>query len=64
MKRVKYWAYQAIDYSSISVGKVYGWGEFENLNSAYMNLYACAIGNNLTYKYNKNLDSIILKIQK
>ena len=58
---VKYWAYKAIDFSSVSIKSIYGWGEFNKLDSAYENLYARAVGHDLSYRYNKNLDSIHTK---
>ena len=61
---VKYWAYKAIDFSSVSVENIYGWGEFKNLDNAYKNLYASLNGHDLTYTYNKNLDSIHSKNTK
>ena len=58
---VKYWAYEAIDFSSISINKIHGWVDFNDIDNAYKNIYAHAIGKNLNYTYNKNLDSIHTK---
>ncbi|MBL4730353.1 MAG: hypothetical protein JKY28_03085, partial [Sulfurimonas sp.] len=60
-KDVKYWVNEAIDFSSLSLNHLYGWVDFNDVNNAYKNLYAHAIGHNLKYAYNKNLDSIHTK---
>lgn len=58
---VKYWAYEAIDFSSLKVNDIHGWIDLKDLNNAYKNIYASATGDDLTYVYNKNLDSIHTK---
>ena len=55
---VTYWADEAIQFSSVSLKSLYGWVDFENLDNAYKNIYAHAIGKNLKYKYNQYLDDI------
>ncbi len=57
-KDVKYWAYEAIDFSSIALNKLHGWIDFNDIDNAYKNIYAHAVGKDLNYTYNKNLDSI------
>ena len=59
--KVLYWADEAIRFSSISLKNVYGWIDFKDLDNAYKNIYAHAVGKNLTYKYNKKLDDIHTK---
>jgi len=56
-----YWADKAITFSSISIKSLYGWASIKDLNSAYKNIYAHAIGKDLKYKYNPNLDAIHTK---
>ena len=58
---VKYWAYEAIDFSSLKINDIHGWIDFKDLDNAYKNIYAFASGDDLTYAYNKNLDSIHTK---
>lgn len=55
---VKYWIYDAIEMSSLSLDGFYGWLEYKNLDKAYLNFYAKATANNLTYTYDKKLDSV------
>ena len=57
-KGIKYWAYEAIGLSSLSINNAYGWIDFNDLDNAYKNIYASVIGHNLTYRYNKKLDVI------
>ncbi|MDD5372191.1 MAG: AsmA-like C-terminal domain-containing protein [Sulfurimonas sp.] len=55
---VKYWIYDAIEMSSLSLNELYGWLEYENLDKAYLNLYAKAVANDLKYTYDKKVDSV------
>ena len=55
---VNYWADKAIRFSSVSLVDVHGWASFDDLDNAYKNVYAHAIGKDLKYKYNQNLDDI------
>jgi len=56
--RVKYWVYDAIKMSTLSLNTLYGWVEYENINNAYLNLHAKAVANDLNYTYDKKLASI------
>ncbi|WP_415250104.1 AsmA-like C-terminal domain-containing protein [Sulfurimonas sp.] len=58
---VLYWADEAIRFSSISLVGLHGWIDFHNLDNAYKNIYAHAVGKNLKYKYNEKLDDIHTK---
>lgn len=58
---VKYWIYDAIEMSSLSLNTLYGWFEYKNLDKAYLNLYAKAVANDLKYKYDEKVDSIRTK---
>ncbi|MDD3856038.1 AsmA-like C-terminal domain-containing protein [Sulfurimonas sp.] len=55
---VKYWIYDAIEMSSLSLNTLYGWFEYKNLDKAYLNLYAKAVANDLKYTYDKKVDSV------
>lgn len=60
-KELQYWAYEAIGFSDLSIKNLHGWLDFKNLDDAYKNIYVSATGHNLTYAYNKELDSIHTK---
>ena len=60
-KDLKYWAYKAIDFSSLEIHNAYGWIDFSNVANAYKNIYASATGKNLSYAYHKDLDAIHTK---
>ncbi|MDQ7061890.1 MAG: hypothetical protein Q9M43_12535 [Sulfurimonas sp.] len=60
-KDLRYWAYEAIEFSTLSLHSIYGWINFNDFDNAYKNLYVSATGNDLRYAYNKNLDSIHTK---
>lgn len=55
---IKYWIYDAINMSSLSLNRLYGWLEYKNLDKAYMNLHAKAVANDLTYTYDKKVESV------
>lgn len=55
---IKYWIYDAIEMSSLSLNTLYGWFEYKNLDKAYLNLYAKAVANDLKYTYDKKVDSV------
>ena len=57
-KEVKYWAYDAIDASSISLDEFYGFVQFNNLNEALKNLHVKVDLKNLNYTYHPELDAI------
>ncbi len=52
---IKYWIYDAIDMSSLSIESFKGWVEYKNLDKAYLNLHAKATANNLNYTYDQKL---------
>lgn len=60
-KDLKYWAYKAIDFSSLDIHNAYGWVDFSNLSDAYKNIYVSATGKDLSYAYHKDLDAIHTK---
>lgn len=55
---IKYWIYDAIDMSSLSLNRLYGWLEYKNLDKAYLNLHAKAVANDLTYTYDEKVESV------
>lgn len=57
-KELQYWVHDAINFSSLSINKLYGWVDFNDLTNAYKNIQVSATGEELTYAYNKYLDSI------
>lgn len=58
---VKYWIYDAIKMSSLSLQTLEGWFEYENLDKAYLNLYAKGVANDLIYTYDQKVDSVRTK---
>ena len=60
-QNVKYWIYDAIEMSSLSLNTLYGWFEYKNIDKAYLNLYAKAVANDLKYTYDEKVDSIRTK---
>jgi len=56
--RLRFWAMDAIDASSLQVNKMQGFVEYDALNAAYKNLYISATLNKLNYAYNPKLDAI------
>ncbi len=60
-KEIHFWARDAIEHSSFSINKAYGWIDFNDIENGYKNIYAEACANGLKYTYNKKLDSIHTK---
>ncbi|MCF6340368.1 MAG: AsmA-like C-terminal domain-containing protein [Sulfurimonas sp.] len=56
--KVKYWFYDAMTLSSLSIKSVNGWLDYENIDKAYLNLKAKAVATNLIYTYDKLLPPI------
>ncbi|MCF6310044.1 MAG: AsmA-like C-terminal domain-containing protein [Sulfurimonas sp.] len=56
--RAKYWFYDAMELSSLSIQSVDGWLEYKNIDKAYLNLQAKAVANDLIYTYDKKVDSV------
>jgi len=52
---IKYWVYDAIEMSSLSLESFHGWFAYEDIDKAYLNLYAKAAANDLKYTYDKKL---------
>mgnify|MGYP001381469141 CR=1 FL=1 len=52
---IKYWVYDAIEMSSLSIESFGGWIEYKNLDKAYLNLHAKAAANDLNYTYDQKL---------
>jgi hypothetical protein len=57
--KIKYWVYDAIEMSSLSLKAFYGWFEYKNLDKAYLNLHAKAVANNLNYTYDKKVAPVL-----
>ncbi len=57
-KEVRYWAFEAIDMSSLTINSASGFIEFDKLDMALKNILIHATVNNLNYTYNPKLDSI------
>lgn len=55
---VKYWAYEAINMSYVTINSAYGWLEYKNIDDAYKNVYVSATGHKLSYKYNPKLEPV------
>jgi len=55
---INYWAYEAIDFSSISLSSAYGRVDFDDLDNAYKNIFIEARAKDLKYKYNTKIDPI------
>ena len=56
--KIRYWVDDAIEVSSLSLKKFYGWFEYKNIDKAYMHLYANAQASYLKYTYDKKLAPI------
>ncbi len=56
--KVKYWFYDAMTLSGLSIKSVNGWVDYENIDKAYLNLKAKAVATNLVYTYDKLLPPI------
>ena len=59
--KAKYWIYDAIKMSSLSIGTFYGWLEYKNIDKAYLNMHVKAVANDLTYTYDEKVDSVRTK---
>ena len=56
---INYWAYDAITQMSyVSIAQLYGYIDYDDLESAYKNVYVKAIVHDVHYVYNPKLDSI------
>ncbi|NPA66683.1 MAG: DUF3971 domain-containing protein, partial [Epsilonproteobacteria bacterium] len=60
-KEIDFWANRAIDAKSARIDKLYGFVTYDNLESAYKNLYAHVTLEKLNYTYNTELDAIHTK---
>ena len=58
---VKFWAYDAIDMSSISIESFYGFLEYDKIDEAIKNVHVKLDIKNLNYTYKLNLDAIHTK---
>ncbi|WP_229855073.1 AsmA-like C-terminal domain-containing protein [Candidatus Sulfurimonas marisnigri] len=56
--KAKYWVYNAIEMSSLSIKSAYGWLEYDKVNEAYLNLHVKATANDLNYTYDKELEPV------
>jgi hypothetical protein len=56
--KAKYWFYDAMTLSSLSIKSVDGWIEYKNIEKAYLNLHAKAVANDLIYTYDKKVASV------
>jgi len=59
--RAKYWMYDAITASGLSINRFYGWIDYKNIDEAYLNLHVKATAHDLTYVYDKKVDSVRTK---
>ena len=57
-KEIKFWTNDAIDAQSLTLKKIKGFLQYNDLSSAYRHLYATASVNKLNYTYNPQLDAI------
>ncbi|QSZ41808.1 hypothetical protein GJV85_06705 [Sulfurimonas aquatica] len=57
-QEVKYWVYDAISMSNLSLNSTRGHFLYSNMQDAYKNIYIDATVNKLHYKYNRDLDAI------
>ncbi len=57
--KVKYWIYDAIEMSTLSLKTFDGWLEYKNLDKAYLNLSAKAVANDLNYTYDKKVAPVL-----
>ena len=57
-KEIKFWTSDAIDAQSLTLKKVKGFLQYNDLSNAYRHLYATATVNKLNYTYNPELDAI------
>ncbi|QOY53278.1 AsmA-like C-terminal domain-containing protein [Candidatus Sulfurimonas baltica] len=55
---VKYWVYDAIEMSSLSIRSAYGWLEYDKVDETYLNLHVKATANDLKYTYDKQLEPV------
>lgn len=58
---IKYWIYDAIEMSSLSLNEFHGSLEYKNIEKAYLNIYAKAVANDLVYTYDQKVDSVRTK---
>jgi len=56
--KVKYWFYDAMVLSSLSIQSINGWFEYDKMDKAYLNLRAKAVANDLVYTYDKKVASV------
>lgn len=55
---IKYWVYDALDMSSLSLESFYGWIEYKNIDKAFLNLHAKATANDSIYRYDEKLAAV------
>lgn len=55
---IKYWFYDAMDLSGVSIENLHGWVKYNKSKDAYKNITIKASANNLIYKYDKKLEPI------
>lgn len=53
--KIKYWVYDAIEMSSLSIESFKGWLEYKDIDKAHLNLHAKATANDLKYTYDQKL---------
>lgn len=56
--RAKYWMYDAITASGLSIERFNGWIDYKEIDKAYLNLHVKATAHNLTYVYDEKVDSV------
>ncbi len=60
-KEIKYWTMDAIQAPSLTIHKIRGFIQYNDIESAYRNVYVLASVNKLNYTYNPKLDAIHTK---
>ena len=55
---IRYWIIDAIDMKYVTLNKLNGWIDYNDIENAYKNLYASATLTKLNYMYDKKLDTI------
>jgi len=57
-KEIKYWVFDAIKMSDANIDSLYGWVDYNHLETAYKNLFAKVTINNVDYIYDTKLEAV------
>ena len=63
-KAIKYWTSDAIDAANLTLNKVNGFVQYNDLTNAYRHMHVSATVNQLNYTYNPKLDAVHTEITK